>query len=57
MYVKLKANYDEFINVSPANNIHGIPVNYVRELVYFYQIADIKPIVLGEDKKQFQELL
>ncbi len=57
MYVKLKANYDEFINVFPANNIHGIPVNHVRELVYFYQIADIKPIVLGEDKKQFQELL
>ncbi|RLG85799.1 MAG: fucose isomerase [Thermoprotei archaeon] len=57
MYVKLKASYEEFINVFPANHIHGVPGNRVKELVHFCHIAGIKPIVLGEDKKRFLEPL
>ena len=57
MYVKLKASYEEFINVFPANHIHGIPGNHVKRLVHFCRIAGVKPIVLGEDKEKFQKPL
>ncbi len=57
MYVKFKASYDEFINVFPANHIHGVPGDRVEELVRFCEIAGIKPIVLGEDKERFLEPL
>jgi len=57
MYVKLKASYEEFINVFPANHIHGIPGNHVKKLVHFCRIAGVKPIVLGEDKEKFQKPL
>ncbi len=55
MYVKLNASYQEFLNYFPANHIHAIPGNHVKELVHFCRIAGIKPIVLGEDKKLFLE--
>jgi len=48
MYVKLNASFKEFINVFPANHIHGIPGNHVKALVKFCEIAGIEPIVLGE---------
>jgi L-fucose isomerase len=48
MYVKLRASFEEFINVFPANHIHGIPGNNVNALVRFCEIAGIEPIVLGE---------
>ena len=57
MFVKLKASYSEFINVFPANHIHGIPGDHVKELVHFCHIAGIKPIVLGEDKYKYPEPL
>jgi len=55
MYAKLNASYEEFITYFPANHIHGIPGNHVKELVHFCRIVGIEPIVLGEDKKQFLE--
>lgn len=54
MYVKLKATFEEFINMFPANHIHGIPGNHVERLVKFCEIAGIEPIVLGEDKEKFR---
>ena len=57
MYVKLRTSYEEFLTYFPANHIHGIPGNYVEELVHFCRIAGIKPIVLGEDKHKFLEPL
>ncbi len=55
MYVKLKASFEEFLNVFPANHIHGIPGDHVEELVRFCEIAGVKPIVLGEDVKRFHK--
>lgn len=52
MYVKLDASYEEFINVFPANHIHGIPGDHIRSLVYFCEIAGIKPIVLGKSGRK-----
>ena len=48
MYVKLYTKYEDFINVFPANHIHGIPGNHVNSLIHFCRMAGIKPIVLGE---------
>ncbi len=55
MYVKLKASYEEFINVFPCNHIHGIPGDHVESLVYFCHMAGIEPVVLGEDAKRFHK--
>lgn len=55
MYVKLKASFEEFVNVFPANHIHGIPGNHVMKLVRFCEIVGIEPIVLGEDKQRVRE--
>ncbi|MEM0005831.1 MAG: hypothetical protein QW406_03080, partial [Ignisphaera sp.] len=55
MYVKLKASFEEFINVFPANHIHGIPGNHVMKLVRFCEIVGIEPIVLGEDRQRVRE--
>ncbi|MCD6510051.1 MAG: L-fucose/L-arabinose isomerase family protein [Thermoprotei archaeon] len=52
MYVKLSASYEEFINVFPANHIHGIPGDHVKSLVRFCEIAGVKPIVLGKEGKE-----
>ncbi|RLF18979.1 MAG: fucose isomerase [Thermoprotei archaeon] len=57
MYVKLDASYEEFINVFPANHIHGIPGDHVKSLVYFCEIAGIKPIVLGKAAKEISKPL
>jgi len=54
MYVKLDASYEEFISVFPSNHIHGIPGDHVEPLVYFCEIAGIKPIVLGKKKEEIK---
>ncbi len=51
IYVKARASFDEFINVFPANHIHGVPGDRVEELVRFCEIAGIKPIVLGGTRR------
>ncbi|MEM4514431.1 MAG: L-fucose/L-arabinose isomerase family protein [Ignisphaera sp.] len=55
MYVKLYTTFEEFVNVFPANHIHGIPGNHVNKLVKFCEIAGVEPIVLGKDKEKIRE--
>lgn len=57
MYVKLYTTFEEFVNVFPANHIHGIPGNHVNKLIKFCEIAGVEPVVLGEDKTKLREPL
>jgi len=53
VYAKLECSFEQFLNVFPANHVHGIAGDCVRRLVYLCQIADIKPILLGETAKGY----
>ena len=45
--MRLKTSFDEFVNAFPANHVHGIPGNHVKELVKFCEIAGIEAVLLG----------
>jgi len=51
-HTKLNCEFNEFINLFPCNHIMGVAGDFIDSLIYLCEIADITPIVLGEDGKK-----
>jgi len=52
VHARLNCSYDEFVNVFPANHIHAVAGDHVEKLIYFSEITNITPIVLGDKEAQ-----
>ena len=55
VHAKLECDFEEFVNVFPCNHVLGVTGDRVQALVYLCEIAGIKPIVLGSDKKKYYD--
>lgn len=49
VHARIRASFDEFLNVFPANHVQGVVGDRVQSLIYLCEIAGITPIVLGPE--------
>jgi L-fucose isomerase len=55
VHARLDCNFDDFIDVFPANHIHAVQGNRVTSLKYMCEIAGIKPIILDNKNKKYSK--
>jgi len=50
VWTKLNCDFEEFLSTFPCNHILAVHGNHLKELIYYCEIANITPIVLGKEK-------
>ncbi len=56
VHAKLFCDYEEFVDIFPCNHIMAVAGNRIDSLCYLAEIAGIKIIVLGEERKERKPL-
>jgi L-fucose isomerase len=52
VHARVHGDFQEFLNVFPANHVLGVKGNYVRALNYLCEIIGIPSIILGPEGQQ-----
>ncbi|MHA1266563.1 MAG: L-fucose/L-arabinose isomerase family protein [Candidatus Helarchaeota archaeon] len=49
IHARLHCNFEEFLQYFPCNHVMGVAGNYLAALIYYCEIANVTPIVLGPE--------
>jgi tRNA nucleotidyltransferase/poly(A) polymerase/L-fucose isomerase-like protein len=52
VHARIEGTFEEFLNIFPSNHVLGVEGDKVDALIYYCEIAGIKPVVLGERGKE-----
>ncbi len=50
VWTRLNCNFEEFLSTFPCNHILAVHGDFLQHLVYYCEIANIIPVILGNDK-------
>jgi len=52
VHARLRASFDQFLALFPANHVHGTVGDQVRALTYLCEMSGITPVVLGPEGQE-----